>query len=203
MRIPQVAVAFQPRQGQVAAPGLREAARMADDEVKEANEVTRALPDEAVRDRVVRLAFGGDRQRFEQFLQAIHDALPFPVTVVLRGSAVTGVKWADGSPFDAKGPGTSDLDLTFVGGDMLKLYDAFHIPGLHSMPLSDDTPDAAPALVPLRRALSALAGRPVNIQATSSLVQYARDVLLDQPYHTLIDADEAADPPPSDASPSS
>jgi hypothetical protein len=30
----------------------------------------------------------------------------------------------------------------------------------------------------------------VNIQATSSFVQYARDVLFDQPYVKLIDADE-------------
>ena len=27
---------------------------------------------------------------------------------MLRGSAVTGVRWQDGAPFDADGPGTSD-----------------------------------------------------------------------------------------------
>ena len=33
----------------------------------------------------------------------------------------------------------------------------------------------------------------MNIQATSSFVQYARDVLFDQPYFTLIDASERKD----------
>ena len=176
---------------------------MTNDTVKAANEQTRALPDEAVRDRIVRLAFGGNEARYAQFLDAIRRAIPFPVTVVIRGSAVTGVKWADGSPFDAHGPGSSDLDLTFVGGDMLKLFSEFHIPGLHSTPLSDEHPDAAPSLVPLRRALSTLAGRPVNIQATSSLVQYGRDVLLDQPCFVLIDDGDVEDAavPPSAAPP--
>ncbi|MEX1130170.1 MAG: hypothetical protein WEB50_16485, partial [Vicinamibacterales bacterium] len=32
-------------------------------------------------------------------------------------SAVTGVRWKDQAPFDSDGPGTSDLDLTLVGGD--------------------------------------------------------------------------------------
>jgi hypothetical protein len=157
------------------------------DDAKSATAETRDLPDEAIRDRIVRLAFGGDDRRYEEFVQAIREALPADVTVVLRGSAVTGRRWADGQPFDAEGPGTSDLDLTLVGGDMLKLWDEFYIPGLHSVPLSDEHPNAAPVFVPLRRALCTLAGRPVNIQATTDLVQYARDVLLDQPYFTLLD----------------
>lgn len=164
---------------------------MSDEDVKAATDATRTLPDEAIRRRIIDLGFGGDGERFRQFVDAIRKAIPLPVTVVLRGSAVTGVKWADGSPFDAEGPGSSDLDLTFVGSEMLKLFEEFYIPGLHSVPLSDDAPGAAPALTPLRRALSAIAGRPVNIQATSSLVQYARDVLLDQPYFTLLEGDAA------------
>ena len=163
---------------------------MSDDGVKAATERTRALPEPAVRARIVRLGFGGEETRYAEFLRAIRRAIPLPVTVVLRGSAVTGVKWADGSPFDDEGPGTSDLDLTFVGKDMLKLFTEFYIPGLHSVPLSDAHPDAAPALVPLRRALSTIARRPVNIQATTSLVQYARDVLLDQPCFVLLEQDE-------------
>lgn len=164
---------------------------MSDHDGNGTSEATRADSDDAVRARIIELGFGGDAARLEQFIQAIRDAIPVPVTVVLRGSAVTGVKWADGSPFDAEGPGTSDLDLTLVGGDMLKLFDEFYIPGLHSVPLNDDSARVAPALVPLRRALCTIAGRPVNIQATSSLVQYARDILLDQPYYTLIDAGES------------
>ena len=146
-------------------------------------------PDE-VRDRIVALGFGGDRARWDEFVRAVREATPPDVTIILRGSAVTGQRWADGAPFDADGPGTSDLDLTFVGGDLLKLWHEFHIPGLHSVPLSDEHPDACPTLLPLRRALCALAGRPVNIQATSDLVQYGRDILLDQPYFTVIDADD-------------
>lgn len=164
------------------------------DEAKAATAATRELSNDEVRERVIRLGFGGDAHRFERFMDAIREAIPPTVTVVVRGSAVIGCRWADGAPFDADGPGTSDLDLTLVGGDMLALWsdDAMYIPGLHSAPLCDERPDAAPALAPLRRALCAIAGRPVNIQATSGLVQYVRDVLLDQPYHVLVDADERA-----------
>ena len=166
---------------------------MSGDNIKAATDETRALPEDEVRLRIIDRAFAGDHERYQQFVEAIQEAMPLPVTVVLRGSAVTGVKWADDTPFDADGPGTSDLDLTFVGRNMLKLFSDFYIPGLHSVPLSDEAPDAAPALVPLRRALSSIAGRPVNIQATSSLVQYARDVLLDQPYFTILDRAETPD----------
>lgn len=167
------------------------------EQAKEATEKTRELTDDQIRDRILQLGFGGDRARFDAFVTALREALPDDVTVVVRGSAVIGVRWEDGSPFDADGPGTSDLDLTFVGGDMLKLWndDAFYIPKLHTAPLNDDTPESCPSLVPLRRVLCGIAGRPVNLQATSSFVQYARDVLFDQPYFTLIDAskkDEAA-----------
>ena len=164
------------------------------DKVKAATEQTRELTDEQVRERIIQLGFGGDRERFETFVAALREALPGDVTVVIRGSAIIGVRWEDGAPFDADGPGTSDLDLTLVGGDMLKLWsdDAFYIPKLHTAPLNDDTPESCPSLVPLRRALCKISGRAVNIQATSSIVQYARDVLFDQPYFKLIDADENA-----------
>jgi hypothetical protein len=73
---------------------------------------------------------------------------------------------------------------------MLKLWDKFYVPGIHSVPLSDEHPDASPTYVPLRRALCALARRPVNIQATSDWVQYGRDVLFDQPFYTILDKDD-------------
>ena len=159
------------------------------DEVKAATDEIRKLTDDEIRERVIQRGFDGDRERFELFVAALREALPSDVTVVIRGSAVIGLRWEDGAPFDADGPGTSDLDLTLVGGDMLKLWsdDAFYIPKLHTAPLNDDTANACPSLVPLRRALCRIAGRPVNIQATSSFVQYARDVLFDQPYFTLIE----------------
>lgn len=152
------------------------------------------LPPAAIRERIIRLGFGGDPDRFAQFTQALREVIPPDVTVILRGSAVTGRRWVDGAPFDADGPGTSDLDLTFIGGEMLKLFTEFYIPGLHTAPLSEDHPEASPVFAPLRRALCTIAGRPVNIQATSSLVQYLRDVTMDQPYYTLLPDEEGTGP---------
>ncbi|MBV9879704.1 MAG: hypothetical protein JO180_04370 [Gemmatirosa sp.] len=143
-------------------------------------------------------AFGGDRRRYEEFLETVRAAIPPDVAVIVRGSSVTGVRNEDGAPFDADGPGTSDVDLTFVGGDMVKLYDSFHIPGIHSVPMGEDHPDAAPTLAPLREKLCALAGRPVNIQATTDIVQYVRDVTMNQPYFVLLtrrDGGPAEEPP--------
>lgn len=159
---------------------------MANPAVEAATAQTRAMTPEELRRRVVRLAFAEDEARYAEFLGALREVIPPDVEIVLRGSAVTGCRWADGAPFDADGPGTSDLDLTLVGGDMLKLFDHFYIPGLHSVPLSDEHPDASPTFTPLRRALCALVGRPVNIQATSDFLQFARDVVMDQPYLTLV-----------------
>lgn len=155
----------------------------------------RDLSPDAVLARIIRLAFGGNRKRYERFLQTIREAIPPDVSVVLRGSALTGTRWADGKPFDGDGPGTSDLDLTFVGGDILKFWndDAFYIPKLHTVPLSDSAPDASPVLVPLRRSLCRIARRPVNIQGTSNFLLYLRDVVLGQPYVMLIQGEEPAE----------
>jgi hypothetical protein len=142
---------------------------------------------EATRERVIRLGFGGDAARFQEFLQVLGDATPEDVDVILRGSSVTGHKWGSDEPFDAEGPRTSDLDVTFVGGDMVMLFKEFHIPGIHSVPLSEAHPFASPSLGPLRQRLCGIAGRPVNLQATTSLVQFVRDVAMDQPYLVLIE----------------
>jgi hypothetical protein len=139
-----------------------------------------------IRDRVIQLAFGGDPQRFDEFVRALNDATPDGVDVILRGSAVTGHKWQSDEPFDHDGSGTSDLDVTFVGGEMVTLFREFHIPDIHSVPLSEEHPFASPALAPLRQRLSAITQRKVNLQATTSLVQYLRDVVMDQPYLVLL-----------------
>lgn len=152
------------------------------------------LPEEAVRDRVIRLAFDGDRERYDQFVEAIREVIPPEVEVVLRGSAVTGTRWADGQPFDADGPGTSDLDLTLVGGGMPKLFNEFYIPGVHTVPLSEDYPEASHVFLPLRRALCRIANRAVNIQGTTDFVQYVRDLLMDQPYFVMIEEGEGRGP---------
>src|SRR5687767_4638961 len=145
---------------------------------------------DVTRDRVIRLAFGGDQARYEQFIATMREAIPPDVSVILRGSAVTGARWEDGAKFDADGPGTSDLDLTLIGGDMVKHFEVFYIPGLHSAPLSDAHPDASVTFIPLRRELTNIARRPVNIQATADLVQYLRDVVMSQPYLTMIEREE-------------
>ena len=146
------------------------------------------LTDEEKRANVLRLAFGDDRDRFDQFCRMIQQEIPDGTGVVLRGSAVTGRRWKDGAPFDSDGPGTSDLDLTLVGGAVLDLYraDGFFIPGVHSRPVSEKDPDIAPALLPLRRRLMAMVGRPVNIQGTRDWVMYFREYLMGQPYLTLV-----------------
>jgi hypothetical protein len=141
------------------------------------------------RQNVVNLVFGGDEARFRAFVDVIRDAIPLGVGAVLRGSAVTGVRWRDGAAFDADGPGTSDMDLTLVGGDALAMFrlDGFYVPGLHSRPLSDEEdPAIAPELVSLRQKLINMVGRPVNIQATGDLVMFLRGDLLGQPYLTLV-----------------
>jgi hypothetical protein len=150
---------------------------------------------------VTQLAFGGDPERFDEFVRVLSEATPAGVEVILRGSAITGHKWGSDEPFDGDGPGTSDLDVTFVGGDMVTLFREFHILDIHSVPLSDAHPFASPALGPLRQRLCALTRRPVNLQATTSLVQYLRDVVMDQPYLVLLkkpksdDAESSSSPP--------
>ena len=63
----------------------------------------------------------------------------------------------------------------------------FFVPGVHSRPLSDDDPDIAPDLLPLRQRLMAMVNRPVNIQASREIVIQFRGDLLDQPYLTLLE----------------
>jgi len=147
------------------------------------------LTDEEKRANVLRLAFGGDPERLEQFCRVVREEIPDGTGVVMRGSAVTGRRWKDSAPFDSEGPGTSDLDLTLVGEEAVALFkpSGFFVPGIHSRPLSDDDPDIAPSLIPLREALMVMTGRPVNIQASREIVIQLRGGLLDQPYLTLIE----------------
>jgi hypothetical protein len=147
------------------------------------------LTDEAKLANVILLAFGGSRERFDQFIAILRRDIPPGTGVVLRGSAVTGHRWKDGAPFDADGPGTSDLDLTLVGAEAIGLFTVtgFFVPGVHSRPVSEDDPDIAPALIPLRETLMTLVGRPVNIQASREIVIQFRGDLLGQPYLVLIE----------------
>jgi hypothetical protein len=137
---------------------------------------------------VLRLAFNNDRTVYDRFCDIVREAVPEAHAAVLRGSAITGRRFADGAPFDADGPGTSDLDLTLVGADVLRYYSAFWIPGIHSKPLSDVDPDIAPELVPLRTRLMDIVQRPVNIQGTCDWIQFFRGDIMNQPYLTLFGA---------------
>ena len=163
---------------------------MSEQQTPTADEVTRGER----RNNVIRLAFGGNRERFDEFCRTIRDAIPPGTSVVLRGSAVTGERWKDGAAFDADGPGTSDLDLTLVGDDVIGLFKltGFFVPGIHSRPLSEEDPDIAPDLVPLREKLMGMVGRPVNIQASRDFVMHLRGDVIGQPYLVLIDKDDAA-----------
>lgn len=151
-------------------------------------ETEKEIPTESeMRENVVRLAFGGDARRFDEFCEIVRGAIPEAHAGVLRGSAITGFRWKDGTPFDGDGPGTSDLDLTLVGSDVLRYYtiDGYWIPGIHSRPLSDEDPDIAPDLVSLRERLMKMVGRPVNIQGTRDWVQSLRGEWMGQPFLTL------------------
>ena len=141
------------------------------------------------RANVIRLAFDDEPAKLDHFVDLIKGAIPENTGVVLRGSAVTGYRGKDGAPFDADGPGTSDLDLTFVGSRILEYYKAtgFFVPGIHSRPISKDDPDIAPGLTPLREQLMSLVKRPVNIQGTRDWVMYLRGELIGQPYLTLVE----------------
>lgn len=145
---------------------------------------------EEIQAQIIRLGFDGDRERYVQFIDRLTAELPSGTVVALRGSVITNERWEDGTPFDSKGKGTSDLDVTLIGDEALKCWneEGFYIPGLHTKPLGDTAPDIAPRLNPLREKLQAIAQRPVNIQATNNIILYARDVLLGQPYFVIVEA---------------
>jgi len=145
------------------------------------------MSESEMRDNLVRLVFEGDPNGLDRFCGELVQALPPETAAVLRGSAITGQSH-EGDPFDAEGPGSSDLDLTLVGGEVLDWFEpeGFYIPGAHSKPLSDKDPHISPRLVPLREKLTAMVGRPVNIQGTRDWVMFVREHLMNQPYLTLI-----------------
>jgi hypothetical protein len=152
---------------------------------KDAYEMT---PNE-IRSRIITLGFGGDERLFIAFYRKLQQGIPEGTGIVLRGSVLTNKRFEDGMPFDSLGKSTSDLDVTLVGRKVMEAWssDAYYIPSLHTKPLSDKDPDFAPSLNPLRESLQKLVGRPVNFQATSSLVLYGRDVLFGEPYYVVVE----------------
>jgi len=147
------------------------------------------MSENEIRSRIVTLAFGGDEKLFIAFYRKLQQGVPEGTGIILRGSVITNKRHEDGAPFDSKGRSTSDLDVTLVGKQVMEAWssDAYYIPGLHTKPLCDQDPNAAPSLNPLRESLQKLVGRPVNFQATSSLVLYGRDVLFGEPYFVVVE----------------
>ncbi|MGH2544201.1 MAG: hypothetical protein ACRDIB_15495, partial [Ardenticatenaceae bacterium] len=148
------------------------------------------LSQEELIERVVRLGFGGDWERYDTFVAKLRAGLPEGTEVALRGSVVTNERH-NGGCFDEGGPGTSDLDVTLIGKEVMDLWDKgyFYVPRVNTKPLSDEQPEAAPALNDLRMALQEIAGRPVNFQAMSELFLEGRERLADQPYVKIIEGE--------------
>jgi hypothetical protein len=143
-----------------------------------------------LRARILKLAFDGNEELLNIFCETLRAQLPEGTGVALRGSVVTNERYKDSKPFDADGEGTSDLDVTLIGSDVMDHWDkeAFYIPKLHTKPLGDKDPNIAPDLNPVRTELQRMVKRPVNFQATADIVLFARDVIFDQPYYILIEA---------------
>ena len=133
-------------------------------------------------------AFGGDLDRFARFMAALQAGVPTGTRLVLRGSAVQGKSYKTGEPFDAKGPGTSDLDIVLIGERAMAAWapDAFYLPGVNTQPLYDDARDIADAgLEQARAAAQAVAGRPVALQAMARWFLDLRSGLQGTPYVVL------------------
>ena len=152
------------------------------------------MDENELRARIVTLGFDGDERLFIAFYRKLQQNLPEGTGIVLRGSVVTNKRHEDDTPFDSQGKGTSDLDVTLVGSKVMEAWspEGFYIPALHTKPLCDKDPGIAPSLNDLRESLQKLVGRPVNFQATSSLVLYGRDVLFGEPYYVVVPSGENA-----------
>ena len=144
------------------------------------------LTQDDMRENAIRLAFAGDRVRFEEFCRELEKRIPENTAAVLGGSSVMGHSY-EGAPFDAEGPGSSDLDIYLIGMAAIDYFGitGFWIPGIHSHPIKDGDEEIAPALKPLRRRLKEIAGREVTIQASQTLYYYFRNIVLGQPYLVL------------------
>jgi hypothetical protein len=156
------------------------------------SENVKAMSDAEILCRIIELGFDNNPELFQSFCNCLKSELPENTGVALRGSVITDERYEDGKPFDAKGEGTSDLDVTLIGSKVMEFWkeDEFYIPKFHTKPLSDKTQDIAIKLNPLRLRLQQMVNRPVNFQATSNIVLFARDVLMNQPYYLIIEPEE-------------
>lgn len=135
-------------------------------------------------------AFDGDPARLGRFISTLRDGLPAGTPIVLRGSAVAGRSYRRGTPFDADGPRTSDLDVVAVGESALAMWvpEAVLLGGVNTLPLSDDAPWVAPRLDRPRRKAQQIVRRPLSIQAMAGWFLQVRAIVQRQPYVVLNDA---------------
>ena len=152
------------------------------------------LTEEEMRENAIRLAFGGDRERFEEFCRVLAENIPEDTAAVLGGSSVMGHSF-EGDPYDAAGPGSSDVDIYLIGNAAVEYFglNGFWIPGIHSHPVKDGDEDIAPGLKPLRHRLKEIVGREVTLQASQNFYYWFREKWLGQPYMLLagtLDDDE-------------
>jgi len=131
--------------------------------------------------------FGGDPAALARFIAHLRAALPAGTTIALRGSSVAGHRYSEDVPFDADGPGTSDLDVVAIGEDAVGLWvpEARLMGGINTLPLSDKAPWVAPALDPARRQAQALVERPLSIQAMAGWFLDLRALVQRHPYVIL------------------
>jgi len=160
-------------------------------DLDEQREADAQLTDEEKLENVIRLAFGGDRKRFEEFCSILEQHTPANTAAVLGGSSVTGHNYKEGKPFDAEGPMSSDLDITFVGNEVINQFslEGFWFPGVHTHPVKEGDDDiASPELKKLRHRLQAAAGgRPVTLQASQDFYYIIRKDWIGQAYLKLVD----------------
>ncbi len=136
----------------------------------------------------VERAFDGDIGRFGRFMQALQRGVPEGTVVALRGSAVQGASFQTGEPFDARGSGTSDLDLVLLGEEAMARWhpDGFYLPGVNTLPLDDSSPTIADVILErARREAQAIAGRPIALQAMARWFLDLRSALQGTPYVIL------------------
>ena len=133
---------------------------------------------------VIARGFKDDQALFALFMKKLQEALPADARVVLRGSTLTGQSYTTGRPFDARSPGTSDIDITIVSEESLVRWagEGFYIPGILAIPVSDENPHFAPWLNPARVELQRMVERPVTIQAMTQWFLDLRTALLNTPY---------------------
>ncbi|MCI0445108.1 hypothetical protein L0152_18105 [bacterium] len=96
---------------------------------------TDEMTDQEIRNRIIRLGFCADEKLMESFREKIQAGLPPNTGVALRGSVVTNERYEDQSEFDADGPGTSDLDVTLIGDEVIKKWNDDAVPQLFSQNL--------------------------------------------------------------------